>query len=186
MHSVNVLTINGKPENELDLVKSAEDARSYFPTKTWDEIRYLGKLGLEYDVKIGTVGESFGAFLFEKLTKRIRGIKDSYGLINLLLAITSDPIVDMYYFFDGKHFKRSLYLVHDYVAETVGVVSLFRVNEESSSKVVAHGLGHSRGLRHHLEPIDIMYPGLLRTSTLEVEGFCKVCLQKLIKNRRDT
>jgi predicted Zn-dependent protease len=132
-----------------------------------------------------TSGESLGAFLFEKLTKRIGKIKDSHGLMNLLLAITPDPIVAIYYFFDGKHFRRTLCLVHDYVAETVGVVSLFRVTKRYSSKVVAHGLGHNRGLRHHLKPIDLMYPGLLRTHTLEVEGFCKACLDKLTQNQTD-
>jgi len=185
MRSINVLTINGKPENGRDLVKITEDARSYFPTETWDDIRFLGKLSLEHDVKIVTNGESLGAFLFEKLTKRIGRIRDSHRLMNILLGITPDPIVAMYYFFDGKHFKRALYLVYDYVAETVGVVSLFRLNDGSSSKVVAHGLGHSRGLRHHLEPIDLMYTELLRTPTLQVEGFCKVCLHKLTKNQTD-
>lgn len=186
MWSINVLTINEEPQDERDLVKIAENARRYFPTETWDDIKYLGKLSLKHDIKIATNEESFGAFLFDKLTKKIRKIKDSHRLINLLLGITPDPIIAMYYFFDGKHFKRTLYLVHDYVAETVGVVSLFRVNEESSSKVVAHGLGHSRGLRHHLEPIDLMYSELLRTPILQVEGFCKVCLDKLTKNQTDT
>jgi len=185
MWSIDVLTINGKPENGRDLVKITEDARSYFPTETWDDIRFLGKLSLEHDVKIVTNKQSLGAFLIEKLTKRIGRIRDSNRLMNILLGITPDPIVAMYYAFDGKHFKRTLYLVHDYVAEKVGIVSLFRLNEESSSKVVAHGLGHSRGLRHHLEPIDLMYTELLRTSTLQVEGFCKVCLHKLTKNQTD-
>jgi hypothetical protein len=79
-----------------------------------------------------------------------------------------------------------LHLVHDYVDERIGVVSLFRINKGSSSKVVAHGLGHNRGLRHHQEPIDLMYSGLLRTPTLRVEGFCKVCLRKLTDNQADT
>jgi len=182
MHSINVLTINGKPENERDLVKIVEDARSYFPMETWDDIIYLGKLSLEHDVKIAKSGESFGAFLFEGLIKRIKRIKDSDRLMSLLLGITPDPIVAMHYFFDGKNFKRALYLVHDYVAERVGVVSLFRLNEETSSKVMAHGLGHNRGLRHHVEPIDLMYSELLRFPILQVEGFCQVCLHMLTKS----
>lgn len=185
MRSINVLTINGEPENERDLVKIVEDAESYFPTETWGDIRYLGKLSLEHDIKIATSGEPFGAFLFEKLIERIEKIKGSDRLINLLLGITPDPIVAVYYFFDGKNFKRALYFVHDYVAEKVGVVSLFRINEESSSKVVAHGLGHNRGLRHHVEPIDLMYSELLRSSALRVDGFCKVCLRKLTKDQSD-
>jgi len=86
----------------------------------------------------------------------------------------------------GARFKQALYLVHDYVTETIGVISFFRVEATASSKVVAHGLGHSKGLRHHLEPIDLMHPELLRTSTLQVEGFCKACLSRLTKDQRAT
>lgn len=186
MRSIDVLLINSEPENERDVVSIVEDASSYFPTETWDGVKCLAKLILEHDVTIATGGESFGAFLFEKLTKRIQRIKHSNGLMNLLLGITPDPIVVIYYFLDGRRYKKTLHLVHDYVDERIGVVSLFRVNERSSSKVVAHGLGHNRGLRHHLEPIDFMYTELLRTSTLQVEGFCKVCMQKLTENRKDT
>jgi len=186
MCSINVLTINGEPENEQDLVKIVEDAKSYFPTETWHDILYLGKLRLEHDIKIAKNGEPFGAFLFEKLIKRIKRIKNSDRLMNLLLGITPDPIIAMHYFFEGNNFKRTLYLVHDYVAEKVGVVSLHQLNNETSSKVVAHGLGHNRGLRHHVKPIDLMYFELLRTPILQVEGFCKICLQTLTKAQKDT
>ena len=182
MHAINVLTINEEPENERDLIKIVEDARKYFPVETWDDIRYLGKLSLEHDIKIAANEELFGAFLFEKLIERIKKIIDSDKLVNLLLGITPDPIVAVYYFFDGKKFKRTLSLVHDYMMKKVGVVSFFRVNEEYSSKVVAHGLGHNKGLCHHVEPIDLMYSELLRISTLQVEGFCKICLRKLKKD----
>ena len=186
MRSIGVLLINGEPKNKRDVIKIVEDASSYFPTETWDDVKYFAKLMLEHDVTIATGGESFGAFLFEKLTRRILKIKHSSSSMNLLLGITPDPIVVIYYFLDGRRYKKTLHLVHDYVDEGIGVVSLFRVNEGSSSKVVAHGLGHNRGLRHHLEPIDFMYTELLRTSTLQVEGFCKVCMQKLTENRKDT
>jgi len=181
MWSIDVLTINAELENRQDVVKIAEEAKSYFPTETWDDVRYLGKLSLKYDIKIVANGKHFEAFLFEKLTEKVRRVKDSYKTLNLLLAITPDPIVALYYLFDGKRFRRMPYLIHDYVAETFGVISFFQVDRESSSRVVAHGLGHSRGLRHHLEPIDIMHPELLRTSALQIEGFCKACLHKLAK-----
>ena len=186
MCSINVLTINGEPENERDLIKIVENARIYFPKETWDDILYMGNISLEHDVKIATSGESLGALLFEKLIKRIERMKDSDRLVNLLLGITPDPVIAMYHFFDGKNFKRTLYLVHDYVAAKVGVVSFFRLNEETSSKVVAHGLGHNRGLRHHIEPIDLMYSELLKFPILQVEGFCKVCLRILTKDQTDT
>lgn len=185
MQSINVITINDETENELDLVKIVEKARNYFPTETWDNISYLGKLSLEHDFEVTAGGESFGAFLFEKLTKRIGRIKSSCRLKHLLLGITPDPVLAVYSFFDGKQFRRASYFVHDYVAETVGVVSLFRVDEETSSKLVAHGLGHNKGLRHHLKPIDLMCYQLLRIPTLQVEGFCKVCIHTLTKKQAD-
>lgn len=181
MHSIDVLTINEEPRNEQDLVKIAEDAVRYFPAGTWDDVRYLGKLSLDHDVKVATSEECLGAFLYEKLIQRIRRIGDSYRETNFLLGITSDPVVAMYCFLDGKHLKRTAYLVHDYMIETVGVVSFFHVKEDSVSKVVAHGLGHSKGLLHHTEPIDLMHSELLEASKLKVEGFCKPCSCKLTR-----
>lgn len=182
MQSINVITINA--EQEQDLIKIVEDARNYFPTATWDNILHHGKHRLKHDVKVTTKGESIEAFLFKNLANRLSKISEPHRSLNLLLAITPNPVVAMYCFFDGKQFKRSPYLVHDYVNETFGVVSLFHVKEGSSSKVIAHGLGHSKGLNHHLEPADLMHPELLRTSTLQVEGFCKACLEKLTTNQK--
>ena len=185
MPPITVLTISGKTEDKEDVVEIVEDASGYFPTDTWDDIIYIGKLSLEHDFKVATNRESYGAFLFQKLIKRIRRIRDSTKLISLLLGITSDPIVTVHHFFDRTNFKRRFYLVHDYVDETAGVVSLFQVKEETSSKLVAHGLGHNRGLRHHIEPIDLMYFELLKSPILQVDGFCEVCLSKLRKDETD-
>jgi predicted Zn-dependent protease len=185
MGSITVLTISGKTEDKEDVVEIVEDASSYFPTDTWDDIIYIGKISLEHDFKVATGRESYGAFLFQKLIKRIRKVRDSNRLISLLLGITSDPIVAVHHFFDRTNFKRAFYLVHDYVDEKAGVVSLFQVEEETSSKLVAHGLGHNRGLSHHIEPIDLMYSELLKSSILQVDGFCEVCLRKLAKDRTD-
>ena len=185
MGSITVLTISGKTEDKEDVVEIVEDASGYFPTDTWDDIIYIGKISLEHDFKVATGRESYGAFLFQKLIKRIRKVRDSNRLISLLLGITSDPIVAVHHFFDRTNFKRAFYLVHDYVDEKAGVVSLFQVEEETSSKLVAHGLGHNRGLRHHVEPIDLMYSELLKSPILQVDGFCEVCLRKLAKDRTD-
>ncbi len=182
MQNIDVLTISSKLENDYDLVKLIQDARDYFPKKTWDEIRYVEELSLERDVKIAVGGEPSEAFLFEKLVKRIGKVKGSEGLSSLLLGVTTDPIVALYHSFDGAKFRKTVYLVHDYVSEKIGVVSLFQVNRNSSSKVVAHGLGHNRGLSHHAEPIDLMYPGLLMLPTLQIEGFCEACLRRLTKH----
>lgn len=181
MDSITVLTISGKAEDKEDMVEIVEDASGYFPTNTWNDIKYIGKLSLEHDFKVATNSESYGAFLFQKLIERIRKVRDSNRLISLLLGITADPIVAMHHFFDRTNFKRVFYLVHDYVDEKAGVVSLFQVREETSSKLVAHGLGHNRGLRHHVEPIDLMYFELLKSPILRVDGFCEVCLSKLTK-----
>ncbi|MFQ6064134.1 MAG: hypothetical protein ACE5L6_01525 [Candidatus Bathyarchaeia archaeon] len=186
MQSITLLTINGEQENGKDLVKIVEDASSYFPTETWDDITYIGKLVLTHDFKVATTTESYGAFLFQKLINRVKKIRYSNGLMTLLLGITADPVVAVHYFFDRTNFKRATYLVHDYVDENVGVVSFFRVNEKFSDRLVAHGLGHNRGLRHHTDPIDFMYSKLLHSPTLLVDGFCKDCVWKLKKDKTDT
>ena len=185
MQSISVLTISGEQENDKDMVKIVEVARGYFPTQIWEDIGYIGKLSFEHDFKVVTSRESCDAFLFQKLISKIRRVRDSKKLTSLLLGITADPMVAMYHFFDRTNFKRALYLVHDYVDEKVGVVSLFQVNGGSSSRLVAHGLGHNRGLRHHVEPIDLMYSKLLSSLTLQVDGFCEVCLRKLTKDKAD-
>lgn len=185
MQSISVLTISGEQENDKDMVKIVEFARGYFPTQTWEDIGYAGKLSFEHDFKVVTSRESYGAFHFQKIIGKIRRVRDSKKLESLLLGITADPMVAMYHFFDRTNFKRALYLVHDYVDEKVGVVSLFQVNAGSSSRLVAHGLGHNRGLFHHVEPIDLMYSELLSSSILQVDGFCEVCLRKLTKDKTD-
>lgn len=187
MRPIDVFTIHGAPEDTGagDLVGIVEDAKSYFPLETWGDVRFIGKLSLEHDVKLKAAGEPFGAFLFERLISRFKRMRGSGGLLHLLLGITPDPIVATYYSFSGSQFKRTTYLIHDYVAREVGVVSLFRVSEESSGKVVAHGLGHNHGLRHHAKPIDLMYSELLSSPTLQVEGFCRICLSKLADTKAD-
>ncbi len=182
MRSINVLTISGEHENWGDSIRTVEAATNFFPKETWDTIEYVGKIRLEHDVKIITKNESLGAFLFENLIEKIKRIKDSDRLMSLLLGLTSDPIVATYYFFEREKFRRESLLVHDYVAEKIGLVSLFQVEKDASSKVVAHGLGHNKGLRHHIEPIDLMYSGLLKSSMPRIDGFCKNCLQKLAKD----
>ena len=122
---------------------------------------------------------SFGAFLFERLIRRIEKAAGRDSLVSLLLGITSDPVLVVNYSFDGRNFRRTGYFVHDYMAKKIGIVSFFRINKSSCTKVVAHGLGHNKGLNHHIHPIDLMYIGLLKEPALQVEGFCNICLRKL-------
>ncbi|MCW4052169.1 MAG: hypothetical protein NWE78_03030 [Candidatus Bathyarchaeota archaeon] len=179
MQPLNILTVSQEPANEKDLANIVDDAKTFFPTEAWYDVRYVGELSLEHDLKIMVGDETCGAFLFKKLLKRFQKLKDSRGLVGVLLGITSKPVVDMYYSFGGGNLRKTVFFVHDYVSKKIGVVSVFRLTEESSSKVVAHGLGHNQGLRHHLEPTDLMHSELLRISHLEVDGFCKVCLRSL-------
>jgi predicted Zn-dependent protease len=185
MRAIGVLTINAELENDEDFVKTVEDARDYFLAETWAGIQYLGALSLKHDVKVATKEESRGALLLDRLFAAVRKVKENESLVTLVLGITPDPVIALHYFFDGTNFKRASYLVHDYVAEQVGVVSLFQVEEDSLTKVVAHGLGHSRGLRHHAKPIDLMYPELLRVSAPQVDGFCEACMRKLKTDQTD-
>ncbi len=183
MRSINVVTIEKELENEGDLVKIVENAKEYFPAEMWDQVNYLGNLSLGHDVEIAACGERFGAFLFEKLARRIQEMRSADRLSDLLLGITPNPIVAVYTFFDRGQFRREVCLVHDYVNQNVGVVSLFHVVGETSRRLIAHGLGHSKGLSHHARPVDLMFPELLKLSSLEVKGFCKDCLRKLTEDR---
>ncbi len=185
MGSISVLTICDEPGNVGDLASIVEGAKEFFPADVWGPVNYLGELSLQHDVEIAARGEFFGAFIFEKLIEKVRELKHSNKAGDLLLAVTPDPIVATHFFFNGKTFERTSYLVHDYVARENGVVSLFAIEEDASSKVVAHGLGHNKGLRHHAEPIDLMYSELLQVPSLRVEGFCNLCLDQLAGKRKD-
>jgi predicted Zn-dependent protease len=182
MQPLNLLTVAREAGDETDLVQIVDDAKTFFPTEAWYEIRYLGELSLKHDLEIMDGGKACEAFLFKRLLQRFRKVKDSNGLAGLLLGITPKPVVDLYYSFDGGSLRKTVFFVRDYVSKKIGVVSLFKLAEESTSKVVAHGLGHNQGLRHHLEPTDLMHSELLRLAHLEVDGFCSACLQSLTRS----
>jgi predicted Zn-dependent protease len=179
--SIDVLTINEDPKNKKELIEILWQACEYFPRGTWESIEYLGNLNMNHDVRIATNKRIYGAFIFGKLVRKIRKLKKMFEAFEPLLGITSDPIVSVYYRFEMGTYERVVNLIHDYVSEDVGVVSLFRVKEESASRLIAHGLGHNRGLRHHMDPVDLMYIDLLNHPTLYKETFCKKCVSKLKK-----
>jgi hypothetical protein len=183
---IDVLMINEGIDGEEDLIRVIDDAKKYFPQESWGAVNYLGELRLDHDIKIGTDEQSFGAFLFEKLIRRIKRAAGRDSLVGLLLGITLDPVLVVNYSFDGRNFRRTGYFVHDFVAEKIGVVSFFRIHKPSCAKVVAHGLGHNKGLNHHVHPIDLMYVELLKEPMLQVEGFCNICLRKLKNDRLDS
>ena len=186
MQPLNILAVNQDPDNGEDLVKFVEDAGCFFSRDTWYDIRYLGELSVEHDLEIRIGGEACGALHFKRLLKRFRTVRDSRELMGVLLGITLQPIVDFYHSLEGGKLRSTVFFVHDYVSQNVGVVSLFRVEEDLACKVVAHGLGHNQGLRHHLEPSDLMHSELLRISKLQVEGFCNFCLHALSNRLKQT
>ncbi|UCG36789.1 MAG: hypothetical protein JSV64_00460 [Candidatus Bathyarchaeota archaeon] len=179
MYSIEILTINADAEKGKTLIGTIESAKDYFPSEAWDDIRLLGELQLDHHLTISSGTEDMGAFLFRKLLKKIKEIKKSQALTNLVLGVTDDPVIAMHYYLHGKNFKKAVYVVHDYVNEKIGLISFFRIEESFSSKVVAHGLGHHKRLQHHVEPIDLMYSELLKPVTLQIEGFCDACVRKL-------
>jgi predicted Zn-dependent protease len=186
MQPLNILSVNQDPDNSDDPVKFVENAGRFFPKDTWYDIRYLGELSLEHDLEIKIGEEVCGALLFKRLLKRFRALRETRKLIGILLGLTLQPIVDFYHFLEEGKLKSTVFFVHDYVSQNVGVVSLFRVEKDSACKVVAHGLGHNQGLRHHLEPTDLMHSELLQISKLQVEGFCSYCLDSLSKRQKQT
>jgi predicted Zn-dependent protease len=180
MGSIGVLAINPETkEQPHDFTKTVQLATRFFPSETWDNIEYLGEIDASCDVRI-LVGKTVReAFLFRRLVEKVNMFRKRSKWFNVLLGITAGPIVATHWCFDGIRFKRVSYLVVDYVAKSVGIVSFYQVEGEFPAKVVAHGLGHSRGLRHHTEPVDVMYSDLLRASMLHVEGFCEACKREI-------
>jgi hypothetical protein len=177
---IDVLTINQNSKTEDELIEMVRRACEYFPRGTWDSIEYLGNLKMEHDVEIASDRRVYGAFIFEKLVGKIRKLKGALKAFELLLGVTSDPIVTIYYRLEMGAYLRIVNLVHDYVSDDVGVVSLFKAKGESASMLIAHGLGHNQGLRHHIDPIDLMYMDLLNYPLFN-KAFCRNCISKLKK-----
>jgi predicted Zn-dependent protease len=178
--SLEVLTINRGLEGD-DLLEIMCRALNYFPKGLWDRVNYLGDVSMKYDVKVRSRENVYNAFIFNNLIEKIKRIRKMLQMKNLLLAVTRDPVIAIYhrFKFEVEGISQVASLIHDYVSSDVGVVSLFRVDEEAASKIVAHGLGHNQGLRHHVEPIDIMYEGLLKHDVLN-EGFCDDCIKRML------
>lgn len=181
VQSLDMLTINEELRRREDLVEVMWRALTYFPKGIWEGVNLVGNVHVKRDLKIKSRKEDLGAFLFSRLLRKIREMKRRFGLKDPLLAVTHDPVIVMYHRFEVDRFKRVVNLVHDYVSSDVGMLSLFETEEDAAAKVAAHGLGHNRGLEHHLDPVDLMYEGLLHGKPIRIDGFCDECQRKLKK-----
>ncbi len=184
MQSLDVLTINEQKQSGDDLVEVIWRAFSYFPRGIWKEVNYVGNVVLEKDLRIETDKYVSGAFLFSHLLRKIRDMRDVYRVEDFLLGVTSNPVIAMYYRLEADTFMRVVNLVHDYVTGDVGIISLFEMEDNIAAKVAAHGLGHNRGLKHHLEPVDLMFEGLLHGKPIRIDGFCQECQHRLTKRTK--
>ncbi|NIR87662.1 hypothetical protein GWO13_08935 [Candidatus Bathyarchaeota archaeon] len=178
---LDVLTINEKPKNKENLLEIIYQAFCYFPQGIWQGIKYQGNINVKHDLKIKSKEKIYGAFIFNSLMVRIREKKNTLNSQGLLLAVTHDPVIAIYHRFESDRFKKIVNLIRDYVIKDVGMVSLFEVKKEAATKISAHGLGHNKGLKHHAEPIDLMYARLLDGYPIKKEGFCNKCQRKLKK-----
>jgi len=178
--SIGMLAIN-KVSKE-DLLEIVWRALEYFPEGVWDEVKYLGNAIIRHDMKVKIKGASYEAFIFNNLLDKIKRFRMAIKIKDLLLAVTVDPVIAICSRLGSRGIRYIANLVHDYVSTDVGIVSLFAIEGESAIMVTAHGLGHSRGLRHHGKPIDLMYEGLLENKTLDKDGFCEDCLRRIIIN----
>lgn len=183
MQTLDMLTINEEPENKENLLEIVWNAFDYFPEDIWEGVKYLGNISVKHDLKIKSKERFYGAFIFDNLIDRIREMKNVLKTRGLLLAVTHDPVIAIYHRFELERFKRIINLIRDYVSKDLGMVSLFEMGEETATKIAAHGLGHNQGLRHHAEPIDLMYARLLNGHPIKKNGFCSQCQRKL-KNRK--
>jgi len=179
---IDTLTINEEHKSNEEILEIIWRALEYFPRGLWEGINYLGNINMTYDIKIRVERNKaiHGAFIFNRLVNKIKRIRELLQIRELLLAVTCDPIIALYHTFNFEKLSRMANLVHDYFSKDIGVVSLFRIEgDRKASKVVAHGLGHSQGLRHHIKPIDLMYEGLLECDNLTNNGFCHECLKRM-------
>jgi hypothetical protein len=174
-----VLTLNESIKDKEHLLEVIWNALSYFPKEMWEGVNYLGNMEVEYHLKIGSKEEPRGAFIVNTLMNKIREMRKQLEIEDLLLALTHDPVVMTFYRFEKTGFKRMVNLVRDYVNKKVGLVSLFEMDEETGSRIAAHGLGHHHGLTHHLDPIDLMYVRLLNGNSIRENGFCNECRDRL-------
>ncbi|MEM2321508.1 MAG: hypothetical protein QXS79_06495 [Candidatus Bathyarchaeia archaeon] len=186
MPSMEMLTVNEASKSIENILEIIWRALEYFPKGVWDEVRYLGNANIKHDVKIGIKGIFYKAFLFNNLIGKIRKIRGAMEIRDLLLAVTVDPVIAVYPQLEPKGISHMASLVRDYASYDVGIVSLFTLENDTAVMVTAHGLGHSRGLRHHSEPIDLMYEGLLGSRILNRKGFCRDCLRRVTGTKRDS
>jgi len=181
---LDTFTINEEPKNKEDLVEIIWQALKYFPKGIWEGVEYLGNVNIKHDLKVEINKRPYGAFLFQDLIKMIRETKKTFKSDKLLLAVTHDPVIAIYYQFEVTRLIKISNLVRDFVSKELGIVSFFEIEDEVGIEITAHGLGHSEGLIHHTQPIDLMYEDLLRRNLklTKKDGFCDTCQQKL-KNR---
>ena len=182
MPSLDMLTINEELGNREDLAEIMWKAFSYFPRGIWERVNLVGNISVKCDLRIRSKQEDCGAFVFSRLLGKIREMRSALRTGDLLLGVTHDPVIVMYHRFEVDGFKRRVNIVHDYVSSDVGLISLYETDEYAAVKVAAHGLGHNQGLTHHVEPVDLMYAGLLHGCRIEIDGFCKECKRKLKKS----
>lgn len=180
MQTLDVLTINEETKSKERLLNLLWEAIKYFPRGIWGNIEYLGNVTVKHDLKIKSKKNIYEAFIFKNLLRKIKELKTLLRSFDPLLGITSDPVVAIYHRFEMGRLERIVNLVHDYVSRDVGFISSFKIDEEEDfSKVMAHGLGHNRGLRHHNKPVDLMYNGLFDSSPIKEDHFCEQCILKL-------
>ena len=181
MQLLDMMTINEEAENNDDVMEIVWKAFDYFPEGVWEGIKYVGNVKVKHDLKIKIKEKVYGAFIFNHLITKIKEIRGLLESENLVLALTHDPVITVYHRLEEEGFKRIVNLVRDYVSRDAGLVSLFETEEETATKIAAHGLGHNQGLEHHAKPVDLMYARLLNGNPIERDGFCIECKRKLRK-----
>lgn len=67
---LDVLTVNDKCESREDLLEIVYRALENFPRGLWKGIDHLGDINVEYDVKIRSKHNVYGAFILENLLEK--------------------------------------------------------------------------------------------------------------------
>jgi len=180
--NLDLVTINCEDRTDVDYSKIVEVATELFPITILDGISDKGNIQVPSPVGAVIKGRSYEALLFQELLTKLKKLKGQ----DPLMGMTKDPVIAVYQFFDRTKFKKSVYMIHDYMDGRIGFVSLFGLESlgyGDLSKLVAHALGHKEGLSHHLEPIDLMYMELVSGYQSIKQAFCPVCVDKLKKKQ---
>jgi predicted Zn-dependent protease len=185
MPTLEMVVINRDTVYAEEMADVFEMVQDRFPSKHLYGIEVLGKVEVKHDTKVLIRGKEYKAHEYANLMRKMKKFKEFLGVKGPFLGLAYDPMVRIYTEITARGVETGIEVLRDYVHENTVVYSCFGVPVNKNFDSALHTLGHVAGLRHHVEPIDIMYYNLLqeqtKLKTLDSSGkyFCEVCEENL-------